>query len=321
MKIALVILGPTATGKTELGLKLSREFNGEIVSCDSRQIYRGLDVGTGKITNNQLPIIKSNSFWEVGGVRVWMYDVADPKTQYTVADYLKDAREVVEDIHKRGKLPIVVGGTGLYLKALLEGLSNLEISVDLNLRNKLQKLSTNGLQKKLRQLSPQRWNRLNQSDKQNPRRLVRAIELTVGKKSKVNKITPGISNQFDILKIGLTAPRKILYQKADKKVIERINRGIIDETKMAHKGGLYFNRMEQLGLEYSVLSGYLQGKIKEDQLIRIMQNKVHGFIKRQLTWFKKEKEINWFNIGEDDFSQKIEKKVREWYYLHHDSQS
>ena len=166
----LVILGPTATGKTDLALILANKFNGELVSCDSRQIYRGLDIGTGKYPNSKLQITKSKGFWEIEGIRVWMYDVISPKKQYTVADYVKNADRVIRDIGKRGKLPIVVGGSGLYLKALLEGLPNLAIPIDRNLRKELEILTLEQLQMRLKKLSPERWNLLNDSDRQNKRR-------------------------------------------------------------------------------------------------------------------------------------------------------
>ena len=149
----LVILGPTATGKTDLALLLVKKFNGELVSCDSRQVYKGLDIGTGKYPGAK--------------VKVWMYDVADPKRQYSVADYVKDANKVINQILAKKKLPIIVGGTGLYLKALLQGFPHLAIPVDRKLRVKLQKLSLEKLQNKLKNLSPQKWEKMNYSDRQN----------------------------------------------------------------------------------------------------------------------------------------------------------
>lgn len=281
MRKLLVILGPTATGKTDLALNLAKKFNGEIVSCDSRQVYRGLDIGTGKYPS-QKSKVKS---------KIWMYDVADPRKQYSVFNYVKDANKVIDEIIKRKKLPIVVGGTGLYLKALLEGLTNLSIPVNKKLRNSLSKLSLKQLQNKLQKLLPKKWQDLNQSDRQNPRRLIRAIEL-VGLKPNFVK-----TQNFDALKIGLTAPRDVLYKRADRKVLARIKQGMIEETIKLHKKGLSFKRMRQLGLEYGVLADYLDGKIKDtNELIKIMQGKIHGYIRRQLTWFAKEKDVHWFNI-------------------------
>lgn len=291
MRKLLVILGPTATGKTDLALQLAKKFNGELVSCDSRQVYKGLDIGTGKYPSKKSKIKRQKNCWEIDGVNIWMYDVADPRKQYTVFNYVQDANKVIDEIQKRKKLPIIVGGSGLYLKAILEGLTNLSIPVNKRLRNSLSKLSLKQLQNKLQKILPKKWQDLNQSDRQNPRRLIRAIEL-VGLKPNFAKAL-----SFDALKIGLTAPRDVLYKRADERVLARIKQGMIEETIKLHKKGLSFRRMRQLGLEYGVLADYLDGKIKDtNELIKIMQGKIHGYIRRQLTWFAKEKDVHWFNI-------------------------
>lgn len=284
----LVILGPTSTGKTDLGLRLAKKFNGELISCDSRQVYKGLDIGTGKLPGSS-----------------WMLDVCDPKDQYSVAEYVKDANKVINDILEREKLPIIVGGTGFYLKALLEGLPNLEVPIDLRLRRQLNNLTVEELQKKL---SNEKLAKMNGSDRQNPRRLIRAIELKGWKSIKEFKI-------YDSLKIGLTAPREILYQRSDSRIIDRIKQGMIEEAKRLRKKGLGLERMKQLGLEYGILADYLSGKIntKED-LVKTLQLKIHGYIKRQQTWFKKGKNINWFDITEKNYAKKVEKIITKWYH-------
>lgn len=314
----LVILGPTATGKTDLALSLAKKFNGELVSCDSRQVYTGLDIGTGKLPNGKWKTEdgrrrKGKRFWWLDGVKVWMYDVLDPKIQYTVADYVKEAGRVIREIRERGKLPIIVGGTGLYLKALSDGLPNLTIPLDPKLRGKLEKLSLQQLQERLQELSPDKWEEMNTSDRQNPRRLIRAIEISsVRTPPRCDEITP--RRWKGILKIGLTTPRNILYQRADQGVVDRIGQGMIEELKTLHKNGLSLKRMRQLGLEYGVLADFLQGRIKaENELIRIMQSKIHGFIRRQLTWFKKEKDVLWFDISEENYVEKIVNHITKWY--------
>ena len=326
----LMILGPTATGKTDLALRLASSFDslrtnlaqGEIVSCDSRQVYVGLDIGTGKIPSTKFQITKSKSFWEVDGIKVWMYDVVSPKIQYTVADYVKDADKVIEEILDRGKLPIIVGGTGLYLKGLIYGLSNLVVPLDLLLRKKLEKYSKEKLQNKLKKEDLNRWEKMNRSDRENPRRLVRAIELSLaslrGAERRSNLIRSPFGGRNDVLRIGLTAPREVLYKRVDDHVVNRLNQGMIDEAKNLHKKGLSLARMRQLGLEYGVLAEYLSGKIREIKgdrgLIKIIQNKIHGFVRRQLTWFKKEKDVTWFDITDKNFPENVEKLVSKWYY-------
>lgn len=318
-KKILVILGPTATGKTDLAFKLAKKFNGELISCDSRQIYTGLDIGTGKMPSKTRNLKMDDRRWIVDGVVIHLYDVVSPKIQYTVADYVKDAGKVIREIRKKGKLPIVVGGTGLYLKALLYGLSNLAISMDKKLRGDLEKLHLEQLQQKLKILFPTKWKSLNYSDKQNPRRLIRAIELESGKGSKGDKGSRSLIKEFDVLKIGLTASRDMLYKKVDERVISRIDQGMIEEAENLHKNGLSLKRMRQLGLEYGVLADYLEGNIQalpagRQGLIKIMQGKIHGYVRRQLTWFKKEKDITWFNIADKNLLGKLENTVAKWYY-------
>ncbi len=313
MRKLLAILGPTATGKTDLALQLARKFQGEIISADSRQVYKGLDIGTGKIPNNNGQLTKGKGYWEIGGMKIWMYDVADIKRQYNISRFVKSAERKIKEIYKIGKLPIIVGGSGLYLKALTEGLSNLSFPVDKKLRKDLEKLTKEQLQEKLKEIPTKKWESMNSSDRENPRRLIRAIELSKAKSLKLKV------KDYEILRIGLTAPREILYEKADKRVVSRLDQGMLEETENLRMSGLSIKRMKQLGLEYGVLADYLQGKISERNLIKIMQNKIHAFIRRQQTWFRKEKNAIWFDISAKDFPANVEKRIIKWY--HHSDES
>lgn len=327
MRKVLVILGPTATGKTDVALQLARKFHGELVSCDSRQVYVGLDIGTGKepgksIKEQVLRVKKQKGYWEIDGTKIWLYDVADPREQYTVKDYVEQASQVVEDITQRGKLPIIVGGTGLYLKALLEGLPNLNIPVDEKLRRELQKLSLEELQEKLRSLSPAKWKKLNESDKKNPRRLLRSIEIlsmyphnkTIKNlKLKIRHHSFGGKN-YNILKLGLTAPRDTLNKRIPSRLISRVDQGLIQEAERLHKNGLTLERMKELGLEYGILAKLLAKEISKDQFISILSVKIYQYAKRQITWFKREKDTQWFDITEDNWNKKLEKLVTSWYH-------
>lgn len=324
----LVILGSTATGKTDLALSLAKKFNGELVSCDSRQVYKGLDIGTGKYPSAKgtprlrmgQEVKREKGYWEIDRVRIWMYDVVSAKKQYTVADYVKNADSAVSDIMRRNRLPIVVGGTGLYMKVLLHGLPNLSIPVDQKLRKSLEALSKEELQKKLQILSRTRWDEMNQSDRENPRRLIRAIELA--KALDIFSPAGPIMSEGDeagitypsTLNIGLIAKREVLYKLADERVIDRINQGMVEEAKKLYANGLSLKRMRQLGLEYGVLADFFEGRIKNrDELIKIMQRKIHDFIRRQVTWFKKERDVSWFDVTENGYIKKIEKMVGFWY--------
>lgn len=319
MNKVLVILGPTATGKTDLALSLAKKFSGELISCDSRQVYQGLDIGTGKLPRKEVKVKKGEGFWEMDGVKVWMLDVVDPKQQYTVYDYIKQASLIVEDILKRGRLPIVVGGTGLYLKGILEGISNLAVPVDRKLRGELEKLSLEELQNKLKPLSPIKWKNLNKSDRHNKRRLIRAIELAMTNPYRTTSKKLKVKNQnYDTLKIGLTAPQQVLNQKIDSRLISRIDQGLIEEGEDLLKKGLSFKRMKELGLEYGILADLLSGKINKKEFIEILKIKIHQYAKRQLVWFKKEKDVLWFDITSPNFAAEVEKTAEKWYYLGND---
>lgn len=314
MKKLLVILGATSTGKTDLALKLAKKFNGELVACDSRQVYKGLNIGTGKLAGEDVNIKKGKGFWDMDGVTVWMYDVVDFENQYTVYYYVKDADKIINQILKRGKLPIVVGGTGLYLKALLGGLPNLAIPLDKKLRRELSNLTIKQLQQRLQKQDKSKWKDLNESDRQNPRRLTRAIEIALGKPQR-RELSKNLLKNFNILKIGLTAPREILYKRIDERVINRLDQGMIEESEKLHKRGLSFERMGQLGLEYGILADYLQGKISKIELVKVLQGKIHGYARRQITWFRKEKNVLWFDIIQSYWCEQVENKVGSWYYL------
>lgn len=309
----LIILGMTSTGKTDLALQLAKKFNGELVSCDSRQVYQGLDIGTGKFPGKAVKVKQGRGFWEAGGVKVWMYDVADLRSQYSAADYIRDANKVIDEILKKEKLPIIVGGTGLYIKALTQGLSNLVVPSNQKLRSILEKLSLDKLQDQLQKLSAQKWESLNNSDRQNPRRLIRAIEiLSMGfYRTQQPKFT---IQKFNTLKIGLTAPRSVLNEKINRRVAEWIKQGIVNEVQNLIQGGVTKLRIKQLGLEYRVVIEYLEGEISKAEMIRKMQVKTRQYAKRQETWFKKEKDIFWFNITNSTWMDQVESRVDSWYY-------
>lgn len=314
MKKLLVILGLTATGKTDLALDLAKKYNGELVSADSRQVYKGLDIGTGKLPGVDVKVKKGNGFWEMDGIKVWMYDVVGPKDQYTVNDYVEQAERVVENIIQKGKLPIIVGGTGLYLKALLEGFPNLEVPVDERLRGELQSFSTKELQEKLTALSPAAFEKLNNSDRHNPRRLLRSIELVIMNPYRTtNNKKQAISNKFKVLKIGLTAPRLTIQERIYQRLISRINQDMIGEAERLQSEGVSTSRMRDFGLEYGALADCLDKKLTKEQLVAILKIRIGQFAKRQETWFKKEREVYWFDITERGWSNQVEKQVKIWY--------
>lgn len=278
MNKLLVITGPTATGKTKLGIELAKKFNGEILSADSRQIYKGMDIGTGK----------DKDLYQKEGVKVWGIDLVEPDSNFSVFDWVEHAAGVIRDIRERGKLPIVVGGTGQYIKELLNPSETLHIPPDFRLRKKLEKLLLPKLQEKLQKVNPKRWAQMSESDQKNPRRLVRAIEVAGKIDSGPIKILadfqgkPDQNDDRDILIIGLTAPYKYLYQRIDKRVEERIKNGVEEEKERLLKK--YKKLPKSLG--YS------------NETARRWKFAEHAYARRQMTYLRKWiPGIVWFNVS------------------------
>lgn len=292
-KKIIVILGPTSSGKTKLAIELANEFNGEIVSADSRQVYKGMDIGTGK---------------DLGGYNVpyHLIDVASPKTQFNLVKYQKLAFAAIDDILKRGKLPILAGGSGLYLQAVVDNFKLSDSKKDLDLRKKAERLSATELFSKLSKLAPKLAARLNNSDKNNKRRLVRYLEI-VGQdedfKSQAGR------KKYDALLIGVDCAREILKERIAKRLIERLKKqNLIGEVETLRKRGLSWKKLEAFGLEYKFIALYLQKELSYEEMIEKLNIALNQFSKRQMTWFKRwEKQgakINWL---EDD--EKIKKLV------------
>lgn len=275
----LVIVGPTSIGKSDLAVHLAKKFNGEVVSADSRQVYKGLDIGTGKITPA-----------EMCGIPHHLVDIVSPKKKFSVSEYQKIATDKINNILERGKLPIICGGTGFYIQAVVDGIDLPEIEADQKLRKRLEKMSLSELQKKLQSLDPKRLKKIDQKNKV---RLIRAIEIAE-KLGKVPQIKKNI--KYKAIIIGLYADREILDQKIRERLKKRLRRGLVKEVYDLHKNGLSWKRLEELGLEYRYISLFLRGIISRSQMLLELENKNIQYARRQMTWFKKDKRINWFKI-------------------------
>lgn len=282
----IAILGPTATGKSDLAVDLAKKFNGEIISADSRQVYKGLDLGSGKITKTEMKNIPHH-----------LLDVVSPnRKKYSVADFQKLAYKKIDDILRRGKLPIVAGGSAFYIQSIVDGIILPEIKADPALRKKLEKWPLEKLQTKLKKLDPERYTEI---DQQNPVRLIRAIEIAtqIGRVPKM-KAAP----KYDCLQIGLKLPQSELHDRIARRLEKRMKKGMLAEAKRLHENGLSWKQMESLGLEYRYMALHLQKKISRAEMLEQIQIKSQQFAKRQMTWFKKDARIQWFNPSQ---TQKI----------------
>lgn len=289
----LVILGPTATGKSDLAVRLSKKFDGEVVSADSRQIYRGLDIGSGKITKREMQKVPHH-----------MLDVAQPKTVYSVTRYTRDANSAVQKILKKKKVPIIVGGTGMYIDALVDGIIFPEVPPNPLLRKKLEKKSTEELYRLLKKKDSRRAKNI---DRHNRRRLIRALEIA----EKLGK-TPTLHKNplFTPLHIGLVLPSPELQKKIHTRLLARMKKGMVREVAKLRKEGLSWKRFAELGLEYRYLALYLQKMIQKKEMLERLETEILQYSKRQMTWFKRDARIHWFRPVKD--VRNIEKLVKQF---------
>ncbi|MEX0616308.1 MAG: tRNA (adenosine(37)-N6)-dimethylallyltransferase MiaA [Candidatus Woykebacteria bacterium] len=307
MKKLLVIVGPTGTGKTDLAIKLAKKFNGEVVSADSRQIYTGMDIGTGKMPGNS-ELKKHGGHWVIDGIPIHLYDIVTPDKTFSVAEYQQRAYEKISDIQNRGKLPILVGGTGLYVRAVVQGLKLPQVAPDPEIRDKLGRKHLWQLLKELEEVDHRAFQKI---DKKNPRRVIRALEIYLKTGKTVSELAKKYQPDFEILIIGLTSSRELLYERADKRIEEWFKSGFVEEVgELLKKHGPSLPSMSALG--YSQIVSYLDRKTSLEEVKRRIKFDHHGFIRRQLTWFKKEPNINWFDISESSFVKEILAKVTLW---------
>ena len=281
----LIILGPTASGKSDLAVDLARKFNGEVISADSRQVYKGLDIRSGKITRK-----------EMKGVPHYLLDVVYPRTIFTVTKFQKLAQKQIKDILKRNKLPIICGGTGFYIQSLVDGIIFPEVKPDLVLRSKLETKTLEELILILDKLNPVR---LKTIDFKNSRRLIRAIEIADSLGGSTSKDSVDNFPKWEFLQIGIKTDKEILWERIEKRFLLRIKLGIITEAKRLHQAGLTYKRFSEIGLAHKYLVFYLKGKITKDKFIEESIRAEKKYAKRQLTWFKRDKRIKWFSFDDE----------------------
>ncbi|OGC87791.1 tRNA (adenosine(37)-N6)-dimethylallyltransferase MiaA [Candidatus Adlerbacteria bacterium RIFCSPHIGHO2_02_FULL_54_18] len=275
----IAIVGPTASGKSSLGVFLAQKLNGEIISADSRQVYKGLNIGTGKVTKK-----------EMGGIKHHLLDVSSPKKQFTVDNFVRLATKVQDRIVKNGALPIVVGGTGLYVDMFLGRMSYPNVPPNEKLRKQLEHRTTEQLFVQLQKLDPRRAANIEPDHK---RRIIRAIEIAkaIGQSPKISR--SDASGEYEVLWLGLSPTPEKLKKNIRIRLFARIRAGMIREAEKLHKAGLSYKRMEELGLEYRYLSALLQKRLTQKEFETELERAIWQYAKRQKRWFRRNKEIVW----------------------------
>ena len=269
----IVILGPTASGKTSLSIRLAKKFRGLVISADSRQVYRGMNIGTGKVTKQ-----------EMLGVPHFLLDVASPRGQYSVSRYVKDATRIINKADPMKPI-FLVGGSPFYIKALTEPNSFSDVLPNQVLRRRLEKKTIAQLIAILKQKNP---DRLSTIDQHNRRRLIRAIEIASAKPSALPSLPP-----MKVLRLGIKIKKSKLHQNIDRRVDVRIRQGMVKEVQSLHDEGISWKKLDSFGLEYRYISRYLRGQITKTEMVQRLKSAIHDFAKRQMTWWKRDQDIHW----------------------------
>lgn len=287
----IVIVGPTAVGKTKFGIELAKRIKGEIISADSMQVYRYMDIGTAK------PTIE-----EMEGIKHYMIDIVDPTEEFNVARYKEMALTCIKEVIDRGKIPIMVGGTGLYINSVVDNVEFSEIVTDWEYRNQLQKRAqaegTLALYQELQKVDEKAANKIHPNDL---RRIIRALEVykltgkPISYHQEVSKQKP---SSYDFLMIGLSMDRKKLYERINKRVDQMISQGLVEEVKKLLDMGVTMEHTSMQGLGYKEIMAYLEGDKSLEEAIETIKRDSRRYAKRQLTWFRRDERIYWIDVEE-----------------------
>jgi tRNA dimethylallyltransferase len=300
----IIICGPTSSGKSDAAIQLAKKFDGEVISADSRQIYRGLDIGSGKIpkdfTSEKLQVKSEKNTYISGGIPHHLIDIAKPMEDFNVSHFKAAANEAIEDILKRGKLPIICGGTGFWINSIMHNMDFPNVEPDEVLRSMLHNKPAEELFAILSELDPDRAATI---EKQNPVRLIRAIEIAKKLGTVPKPSTYSLEPNYSFLQIAIDVPREILNEKIKKRLDERFEQGMIEEVENLHNlppagGGVSWEWMEKIGLEYRWIARYLQNKLPLEEMKEKLYFDIIHYAKRQITWLKRDKSIIWLSDSE-----------------------
>lgn len=302
----ICVVGPTASGKSEFAIKLAKKYNGEVISADSRQIYKGMDIGSGKV-EGKWQTVKSKKVFVYKTIPHYLIDEASPRTQYSAAKFQRRARTAISDILKRGKLPIICGGTGHWIDAVVYESNFPKVKPDSSIRQMLSHLTKQEMFEMLKRLDPHRAAEI---DKNNPHRLIRALEIVITTGRPVPKISGNLDestqerqtfNDYKVLWLGLNPSMDTLEKNIAQRLKERLKTGMINEVLELHKptsqggAGLSWKKLEAFGLEYKYCALFLQNKIPLEDLQQGILVASRQYAKRQLTWWKRNTDIHWLD--------------------------
>lgn len=286
----LVLVGPTAVGKTKLSLTLAKQYNAEIISGDSMQVYRGMDIGTAKATPEELALIKHH-----------MIDIHHPDEPFSVAEFQERCAELIPEIHARGKLPFIVGGTGLYIESVCYNFQFSEVGSDEAFRAEqlsfAESRGAEALHERLRQVDPESAERLHPNDQ---RRIIRALEIfhVSGERLSDQLKRQKKQSPYELCIIGLTMDRALLYNRIEERIDSMIELGLVEEVRSLLSAGCSPTSVAMKGLGYKQIVDYLEGRYSLEEAIRLLKRDTRHFAKRQLSWFRHMKDIEWVDVSE-----------------------
>ncbi|MDD7457115.1 MAG: tRNA (adenosine(37)-N6)-dimethylallyltransferase MiaA [Clostridia bacterium] len=288
MKLVFIV-GPTGTGKSNLAINVANKINGEIISCDSMQIYKNMDIGTAKVSKREQELAKHH-----------LIDVADPADTFDVSTYQKYAENIIQNLFLENKTPIFAGGTGLYVNSIIYPMSFSKNEKNEELRNELkeycEKYGVTALHKKLEELDVESANKLHEND---VKRVIRAIEIAVSgeKKSSLDEMK---KPKYEYIMVGLNTDRALLYERINRRVDLMFENGLENEVKNLLSKGVGFDKQSMQAIGYKEFKGYFEGEISIDDVKELIKKNSRNYAKRQITWFKKYENIKWFDVSEID---------------------